>query len=80
MLVAALFVVWVWLSWRGGWFPFNASGVVAPQQTQESILNSLSAPTTPTTNPTSILKQLTPSTSVKSAATTTATLQSLTAP
>ena len=88
MLVVALAVGLLWLSWRNGWFPFGTASFMTPavttppQPTQEDILQSLTAPAAPTSSPAAVLKQLTPPKSSKTIQTnpidTTSVLDSLT--
>ena len=75
-IVVVLVVGWLWVSWRSGWFPFEAQ-----QATQQEILDSLTATNVPTSSPAAVLKTLTPTAQTKTkmtAASTTSILDSLT--
>ncbi len=55
LLVAALLLIWLWVSWRNGWFPFGSG-----EPTQQEILDSLTAPGPAKGDPSAILLGLTP--------------------
>lgn len=86
MLVVVLGVVWLWVSWRSGGFPFGTQDAVTQQtqQTQQSVLDSLTPPassasTSAATDAT--LDQLTPPpSSAKTKTVDTAVLDSLSPP
>lgn len=74
MLVAVVTVVWLWMSWRNGWFPFlSAATVAAPEKieqqlSEKDVIDSLtsSATSSATLSP-SALKSLTSSPAKKNA-------------
>ena len=72
LLAAALLLVWLWASWRNGWFPFGSDTL-----TQQEILDSLTAPGPSTVDPTEMLKSLTPPPGAKAATSTDSILKSL---
>ena len=88
MFVVAITCVWLWISWRSGWFPFSSGVAVTISEKTEQylsekrVLDSLMAPTTSSTTPSvSVLKSLTssvPSKTNAKAVDTSSTLDSLT--
>ena|SRR3989338_3731374 len=85
MSLVILVGVWLWVSWRNAWPPFESmpmtsSGADASaEHIQENLFQSLTATATPQTGPGPILKDLTPTKSSKpSTVDTNAVLDSLT--
>lgn len=74
LLVAAFLFIWLWASWRNGWFPFGSGGL-----TQEEILKSLTAPGPAKGDPSAILRGLTPAPGATAATNTAPILDSLSA-
>lgn len=64
MLVVLIVGVWLWISWRNAWFPFQTplspTIITSPEPAQGEILQSLTATSSPDENPSAILKKLTP--------------------
>lgn len=58
LIVAALVVLWLGVSWLRGWFPF-AYHRAMPIQISQAVLDSLTATGTPVVIPQAVLKSLT---------------------